>query len=360
MRNRMILLSVLMMMSAVPAWCADLRINGKPVENNSAVSVAKDDLVGGKIEFVLRSEENVVSAEVSVDAGRSWATMSVQASGIDQGFSWDYRPMSEGILNISFMLKDDKGGMRVYDPHIKIDYVNKKPLDAVKVLLERIKAAYQDERKDQFLALLTGSFPDRIKFEESIQNDFLQYNNIRLKYRIERLVFSNDNNSAIADIYWEKKYESASGAPATVSATIGMQLEKSSVNWQVSGMRGNTVFGSSLLNSGDLSITAADLHTRDIYTGCDIYVTVHNNSDNDLTDVKVKIYEKFGSAPGTGDVLATATIASISAHGEANTAAYTYPNQGMGAAYYFKAVVDPDNLIEETNEGNNEASKTGA
>jgi len=321
----------------------ELKVEGKKLQEGQSLYLFRSDLTGGRIEIVL-SEPLAKSVDISFDRGRNWQSMEKDTGG---AFVYKYHPHQDEAIEPVFLVSQ-KDKTYTYNPHITINYSKQKPEEAVISLIEKMKAYYEAERKSRFLNLFSRRFPDFIKFQESIQNDFYNYNNIRLDYTIYQETFSPDYTAGIWTVKWEKKYTDKNGNQMSDEATIAMRFSKERGRWLVSGMRNNTIFGSSLLAT-DLSISSSDITKAASYT---VAATVHNAGSYAVSNVQVKFYEDSG---GSYALHCTKTISNISAN---NTASVTCDFSALGPGpVNIKVVVDEPNTISESNETNNQAIK---
>jgi hypothetical protein len=331
--------------------CAlQVKVNDEETEIGQILNLFREDLILGKIKFSLEKEPHAIGAQISLDGGRNWKDMEIE----DDEFIFNYRPISmEEELIPVFLITYEDGGMRSYNPYIKVVYQRRHPQEAINILLDKMKAYYEAENKNRFMSLFSYRFPNRMKFEEAIQNDFYRYRNIRLFYKVDRAVFDSDYKGAIWDVEWRRKYEDREGDRYEDSAVITMRFEKEGANWKITGWRNNTIFGSSLLLAlPDLSISSSDIVASSTFGEIDY--TVHNIGDGSAENIKVKLYYRTlpdGSWVGPY----TDTISSISA-GSSVTRTSNFGITTTGY-YEFKVIIDPDNEISEKDETNNEATK---
>jgi hypothetical protein len=337
-----ILLVVLIIPNFV--FAQTLRINGKEVEEGSTLNLFFDDLTAGKINFSIK-KENFKKIEISFDRARTWQEMEKE----NDFFVYNYRPLSEEEIRPEFLLTEESGAMRTFNPNIKIIYQKKKPDDAVLLVLDKMKLYYEQENIDRFIDLFSANYPDRIKFKEAIQNDFYNYKNIRLRYRVDRRTFNDDYTGAIWDVYWERKYDDREGNSYSDSANIAMRLEKEGANWLITGLRGNTIFGSTLLGQADLKITSADI-SGDGYTNS---ATIHNVGSANAGSFTVKFYYSTDGG-STYNLDGSAHNVSSLASGASTTITHS---MGVVPEYILKVVVDEENNVTESNESNNQATK---
>jgi len=333
-----ILLVVLIIPNFV--FAQTLKVNGKEVEEGQNLNLFFDDLVAGKINFSIK-RENFKKIEISFDKGRTWQEMEKE----NDFFVYNYRPLSEEDIRPEFLLTEESGATRTFNPNIKIIYQKKKPDDAVLLVLDKMKLYYEQENIDRFIDLFSSNYPDRIKFKEAIQNDFYNYKNIRLRYRVDRRTFNDDYTGAIWDVYWERKYDGREGNSYSDSANIAMRLEKEGVNWLITGLRGNTIFGSTLLGQADLEPLSL---TSDGLIPPTLSAVIRNNGSTTAYNIPVKIY--------SNSVLFYSTTISSLAPGKQTTISHQGYYNGYGFSPIGKVVVDEDNIIAETNENNNEYS----
>jgi hypothetical protein len=106
----------------------------------------------------------------------------------------------------------------------------------------------------------------------------------------------------------------------------------------------------------DLTLTTVDIaFTPETPTEGDsvtIKATIHNFGNGSASDVKASFY--YGS-PATETLIGIDTVASIAAEGTGTASVVWTAVKGIHEIY---VVVDPDNVIDETDESNNQASKT--
>ncbi len=339
---------VSMLIVCVPVYALQVKINGEEATAGQTVYLFRSDLILGRIKFSLEKEPNAIRAQISLDGGRNWRDMDVE----EDEFVYNYRPLSEEELTLVFLITYKEGSIKTYNPYLKVIYQRRRPEEAIYILLDKMKSFYETENKNGFMSLFSYKFPDRIKFEESIQNDFYNYRNIRLFYSVERVSFSPDYKGAIWDVEWRRKYENRQGDKYEDSAVITMRLEKEGARWKITGWKNNTIFGSSLLQAlPDLSISSSDIVASSTYGEIDY--TVHNIGDGDAKNIKVYIYYRsVGSSTWNGP--SSDTISSLPANSSVTKTSNIGPLYGD---YEFKVVVDPNDEIEEKSETNNEAVK---
>ncbi|MCM8771080.1 MAG: hypothetical protein NC936_04355, partial [Candidatus Omnitrophica bacterium] len=128
-----------------------------------------------------------------------------------------------------------------------------------------------------------------------------------------------------------------------------MRLDKEGPNWLISGMRGNTIFGSALLAQPDLSISSSDI-SGDGYIN---HATIHNIGDGEAKNFTVKFYYStdggvtynLDGAPHNVSSLASGSQITLTHH------------MSVIPPYILKVVVDEEDVVSEINENNNSATK---
>ena len=359
---------VLALLTPVLAFGNDFMVNNKSAQQGDTFNLFFNDLEAGKIKFSLRCG-GLKKAEVSFDKGREWQAMTEE----DGYFVNYYRPSGDEEIAPELMLTDKDGGISTFKPGVTVRYQRRKPDEALEQLLEKMKMYYEQENLDGFLSLFSSAYPDFIKFREAIQNDFYNYRNMRLFYRIDSRNFDDDFSGAIWNVYWKRKFEDRNGNALTdTTAQIAMRFDNEGGIWLISGMRDNTLFGSSLgtdaTSKPDLAISSSDISLSSVYDlgplthKITINATVHNNGSASATNIKVKYYKKRITAPADADYVDIAldqTIPSIAGSSSYSLPAVVY-DTGIGAAgeYSIKVVVDPDHTISEDDETNNSATKS--
>jgi len=232
-----------------------IKVNDRKVDEGQTINLFHSDLEAGKIIFTLTGEQGIEKAEITVDKGRNWHLMKEKRDE----FEFSYRPKSDEFITPGFLITREDGAMKTYQPGVRVNYQKKKPEDALQHILELMKTYYEQERKGRFLSLFSSRYSDRIKFEEAIQRDFNNYKNIRLHYRIDRRSFDSRYTGAMWDVYWQRNYDDRSGNSYSSAATLTMRFNKEGAKWRVSGLKNNSVFGSSIISSPDLTVASSGI-----------------------------------------------------------------------------------------------------
>ncbi len=344
MRTKIVVLACIILLAASCTALAGvpLKINNKDIQEGQMVALFNDDLEGGKMIVSTPAEEGADGAEVSFDKGRTWEKMEREGGS----FLYAHRPRDGDKMNIVFMFKMASGETAMRSTNVSVYFQKNKPDQAITLVLEKMKNTYEAEQKSRFMDLFSMRFPNRVRFEESIQNDFYNYNNIRLYYRVDRAVNDPNYQGAIWDIYWERKYMDRSGIEYSDTAHIAMKFNKEADRWLIGAMNGNTIFGSSLIitQPPELVITSSDL-TMPSYGK--IQVVIHNTGVGVATNFNVQFY-------ADGTLKDTQTVALLPGNSSV-TLAYT-----VGSPlppFLARVVVDPEQRVPEENRSNNDVSK---
>jgi len=352
--------AIFLLLLILPALCfgEELKVNNQPVEHGQTLDLFYDDLEAGKINFSI-SADKLKKAEISMDRGGTWKELQAEKGR----FSYAYRPLSDENISPEFILTSEDGTLQTLRPNLTIRYHKKKPDEAVKQVFEKLKTYYENENIFNFMNLFSMSFPDRVKFQEAIQNDFYNYKNLRLFYRIEQRIFDDDYEGSVSTVFWERKGENRTGTAFSDSAIITTRLDKDGSDWLISGFRNNTIFGSSLLGTTatsasqpDFSIASSDITIT--YTGVykvRVTANVHNIGNASANNVKVKFYKKGPLDADYVDIANDQTIATISANSSATASIIYDATLVLGGNHTFKVVVDPNHTITESDETNNTA-----
>jgi len=343
---------IIILLSCFPLVAlAQIKINNQKAEEGQTINLFYDDLDAGKIIFSIPADK-LKKAEITLDQGRNWSEMKLE----EESYIFAYRPLSDEVIAPEFLLTSEDGKMSTERPGVRVNYQRKKPDDAVEQVLEKMKMYYEQESLDRFMSMYSMSFPDRLFFQDSIQNDFFNYKNIRLFYRVDRRAFDSDLEGAIWDVYWERKFEDKAGADFSDSANISMRFDKESGTWLISGLRNNTIFGSSLGGGAvDLQVFPADIGFVNgvPFSGVvDITATVHNVGGGAGSNVKVN-FEQSGFGPGGPWTLIGSTIIPSIPGGSSATSPSVNFAGSPAMIWDFRVVVDPDATIPETDETNN-------
>ncbi len=325
------------------------KLNGKDIERGEITTFFKSDLSANKLAFSVPVSADAVSLEISVDNGRTWNAMDKEGNN----FVFRYRPSDQEKMEVVFMEKNKSGMTKTKSTNVTLYFSKESPEEGITLLFDKMKSSYEIENKGRFLAFISSRFPDRVKFEESIQNDFYQYKNIRLFYKIEKTVVEPDQKSAISDVYWEKRFQNRDGASFTEKGTISMKLSKEGSGWIVDSMRNNNIFGSSLLALGDLTIQSSDITSGYVGPNYTVNAVIHNIGQAAVSNFKVRFeMTTGGTTPGTETVMATVNSNSQVTVSHSFGAIVPVPGDVI------TVIIDPDNQVLEENENNNRATKT--
>jgi len=337
-RFSLIILSIFLFTTA--SYAQKLKVNNRDVHEGDSMVMFYDDLDTGRINFLL-SEYGLKKAEITFDKGRSWFDMEEEGDS----FIYKYHPLSNEIISPEMLLTIEGKGVQTYRPNLRINYSRQKPDQEVEQILEKMKTFYENEDKNRFLSLFSSAYPDRVKFEQAVQNDFYNYKNIRLFYRIDTRAFDDNLGGAVWNVYWQRKYQDRNGNDLTdSSANIAMRFDKESGNWLVTGLRNNTIFGSSLLVAIDapvLEISSADITRLGGASPNEIKAVVHNTGTAAANNVQVKFYGFVGGGV-IPTLIGSETISSISA---GSTGFATHDCGSVGSPAKIRIDIDPFNLI---------------
>jgi len=330
------------------AFAQNLKVNNQPINEGDSLNLFFDNLDAGKIVFSLEAGD-LKKAEITFDKGRNWVEMERQGDY----FVYGYRPLSNEVFYPELLLTDKDQGVQTYRPNLRINYQKEKPDRQLEQFLEKFKTFYEDESQDRFMSLFSSTYPDRVKFEQAIQNDFYNYKNMRLFYRIDTRAFDDDLEGAIWSVYWQRKYQDRNGNDLTESsANIAMRFDKESGQWLITGLRNNTIFGSSLLVSvatanPDLRVRSSDISISAV--GGYVISAVVYNIGSVAAD---SFFVRFQSTDGAG-MDTSVLVATIAGNSQLTVTCPTalIPN------FTVTVTADSTLVIDEKDRTNNSASK---
>ena len=350
--KKIVFLSCFMFSCFVGAYAEDtVKINGNAVEHGQTVYLYKKDLQQGSFIISIDSDRQLLSAEASLDRGRTWNEMMIKEDG---SYILSHRPLNDKDYIVSFLLKE-LNTAKILSTNIKIKYSKAEPADAIIALLEKMKRFYETENISQFVSILSSRFSNGIEFREAIQKDSYNYNNIRLNYRVERKTFSPDGKSGIWDVYWQRKYDDRSTTNNSDNSTISMFFVKEGAFWKIGGMNNNALFGSSLGGATTSTAPKPDLtaNPSDITNvGFSVNATIRNTGNAASDSFEVAFYSKIAVAP---DVLEGTQIVVSLAPG-----AQTVVTQGFSVSsgtHTVRISIDSASDVDESSEANNSVSQ---
>lgn len=108
------------------------------------------------------------------------------------------------------------------------------------------------------------------------------------------------------------------------------------------------------VSTGDISFDPASPTEGQMV---DISATIHNTGSTDAYPVSVKFYDGDPDSGGT-QIGLEQKVSHILVHDESTTVSVAWDTSGEGGSHDIYVVVDRDDIISESNEGNNKAYKT--
>ncbi|MFA5093145.1 MAG: CARDB domain-containing protein [Candidatus Omnitrophota bacterium] len=336
---RKILLSLFMLFIFMGVTFAqELRVNNKLVQEGDNLNLFFDDLDAGRIVFSIASED-YKKAEITLDKGRTWLPMQEERGY----FVYGYHPLSNEVFFPEMLLTDKDKGVQIFRPNLRINYQKEKPDAQLIQLLEKFKTFYENENSDRFLSLFASRYPNLVKFDQAIQNDFYNYKNIRLFYRIDTRAFDDDLEGAIWNVYWQRNYQDRNGNDLTeTSANIAMRFDKEGGSWLITGLRNNTIFGSSLLVAQPVVQPISLVNGGAGALPPTVIATIKNNGTVSASNIQVKIYSN-------SVLFHTDNISSLAAGEQTTVSKQGYYN-GYGSSPTGKVIVEQVNGVQTNNE----------
>jgi len=341
---------ILLVTSSIALAGVPLKINNKDIREGEMVALFGEDLEGGKLTVSTPADEDIDGAEISFDKGRTWEKMEREGGR----FIGKYRPRDGEKMTIVLMFKKATGETSLRSTNVTVYFQKMKPDAAILLVLEKMQNAYEAENLGRFMDLISMRFPNRVQFEQAIQNDFYNYNNIRLHFRVDRAVNDPNFKGSIWDVYWERKFLNRSGTESSDTAHIAMKFNKDMDRWLIGAMNGNTIFGSSLATSSlspDLSVTPAGISGGYVGPNYFINAIIVNNGNAPASNFRVQFAYTQGAT-----TIGYETVGTINANSQV-TVRHSIAPTIPGAGDSVTVTIDPDNVLSGDSKGNNVATK---
>lgn len=330
---------------------------GTPVKEAEVVRFTEDDLAGGRMTFFIKKPQNAESANMyfKFTGEEELKKMSMEDKGTYFGYIYYPKEPQSFEVMFDFLIRDEntqKTHIEKYQPHSRIVYLGKSPQEEIKNTLKQLQKAYETGNKNAFLSFFSPSFPEYIKLIRAIQQDFYFYRNIDLFFRIDNITFSSDFNSAIVNVYWQKRFMLPTGTNYRDTANMVIRFIKKDGKWLIANMQGNTIFGSTLFATVDLQLILSNLSAQ--LQGLNLVIsgiTIKNKGTQDAKNFEVRITYK--SAGGT-TLQVTKTISFLRA-GSQTTLSHTFSGVTFipGVGDTLKVEIDPNKKLPELNMNNN-------
>ncbi|MCR4338094.1 MAG: hypothetical protein NUV91_09855 [Candidatus Omnitrophica bacterium] len=327
----------------------EVQIQGVTVEEGKRVSLTKQDLQGkSRIEFKLTPSEDVDSVRISFDGGKSWDKMKKKGSS----FIYRHRPRSIETMDLSFSVESLDGTKNVYSTDIIVSYEKSGPQESIDYLLRDLKSSYENENSNAFLNLIAFDFPGQVEFREAIDQDFRNHRNIRLFFQKEEDLIGPSGEEAIYDVLWKKNFQDTSGANFSDSETITMKFKKQPSGWKLAAMRDNTIFGSTLIGTVDLTVGSISFDG-----GTTTLTAVINNNGSKLAEnIKIDFYFIDNPAlSSTKQLHGSQVVVSLGVNSQVTISRDFSSLLPLTNPHDFIIILDPENTIGEVSERNNEA-----
>ncbi len=334
---------------------------GTPVKEAEVARFTENDLAAGGMIFSIKKPQNAESANMYFKFmdEEELKKMSMEDKGTY--FRYVYYPKERQSFEVmfDFLIREEitqKTYIEKYQPHSRIVYVGKNPQEEIKNTLKQLQKAYESGNKNVFLSFFSSPFPEYIKLTRAIQQDFYFYRNIDLFFRINSITFSNDFNSAIVNVYWQKRFMLPTGINYRDSANMAIKFVEEDGKWLIASMQGNTIFGSTLFATVDLQLILSNLSVQ--LQGLNLIISgiiIKNTGTKNAKNFEVKITYKSG---GGTTLQITKTISFLRA-GSQTTLRHTFSGVAFipGVGDTLKVEIDPNKKLPELNTNNNVQTK---
>lgn len=239
----------------------------------------------------------------------------------------------------------------------------------VKAVIDQLKSAYERQDKAVLTSLFSKQYPDYARFVQSIGDDFQSYRGISLFPRLNRVTYAPDGRSAIANVYWEKRFMLQAGNNYTDTAIMDIKLAKINDHWLIEGMSNNMIFGSSQFAVPDLELVPGTLVVKVSGAGAalpgaamsDVTVRVDAVIRNKGTAIAKDFEIGYSYTRSSGQSFRGSSSVSMIKPNERRPVSYTFSNIGAfvpGAGDAVKIEIDPAHKIPELKISDNAGMKS--
>jgi len=233
--------------------------------------------------------------------------------------------------------------------------------DKVKSVFKKLMSNYEEENEDGFFSLVSEDrfLQDFMLFEQAIEKDFRTYEILDFDYWIDKI--TSDGIKRYLYVKWEKRYELINGSDELVQRGYSRFLfDEINGKYKLIELAGNNLWGESLSEwKKEVPHIAGEEREKKGLPDLVIVETCQNNG--------TFVIKNIGTAgTNSGSIQYKLTQSGISSAGSTTEDEYSAdigPGESSGeiecqevGGYGGTIEVDPNNLIEESNENNNKVT----
>lgn len=230
-------------------------------ETGTKVMLFREMLPNGMVMIqgkAVAGANKIGSARVSTDGKQSWLDMKLSDSG---AFEYGFKPEISKPYRIYVEITDTRGKTNNVESTLKEVTVSTQNVQGiVKNILDSLIDAYQREKPQEFMALVSDDFTgDKTFLDRAVRKDFSAFDNIMLRYVLTNVTVDTTGKIFVTFNYNRQVTSTRSGKSLQDNATTQMTFTMGDRGARIYSMKWPLIFGlsdSSNVAQGTVSETA--------------------------------------------------------------------------------------------------------
>lgn len=230
-------------------------------ETGTKVMLFREMLPNGMVMIQGRATggmNRIGSARVTIDGKQSWLDMKLSENG---AFEYGFKPELNKTYRIYVEITDTRGKTNNIESTLKEVVVSTQNVQGiVKSVLDSLIDAYQRERPQEFMALVSDDFTgDKTLLDRAVRKDFSAFDNITLRYVLTNVTVDTTGKIFVTFNYNRQVTSVKSGRTLQDNAATQMTFKLGDRGAKIYSMKWPLIFGlsdSSNVAQGTVSETS--------------------------------------------------------------------------------------------------------
>jgi len=182
------------------------------------------------------------SARVSIDGKQSWLDMKLNDSG---AFEYGFKPELNRPYRIYVEITDTRGKTNNVESTLKeVTVSTQNVYGVVRSILDGLIDAYQKERPQEFMALISDDFTgDKTLLDRAVRKDFSAFDNIMLRYVLANVTVDTTGKIFVTFTYNRQVTSARSGRTLQDNAATQMTFKLGDGGAKIYSMKWPLIFG---------------------------------------------------------------------------------------------------------------------
>jgi len=230
-------------------------------ETGTRVTLFRELLLNGMVMIQGKATagmNKIGSARVSIDGKQSWLDMKLSDSG---AFEYGFKPEMNKSYKIYVEITDTRGKTNNVESTLKEVVVSTQNVHGiVKSILDSLIDAYQKEKPQEFMALISDDFAgDKTLLDRAVRKDFSAFDNIILRFVLTNVTVDTTGKIFVTFTYNRQVTSTRSGRTLQDNAVTQMTFKLGDRGARIYSMKWPLIFGlsdSSNVSQGSVSQTS--------------------------------------------------------------------------------------------------------